>query len=427
MIGGVARPFAVAASSAADKDEDDGVIPTPIDGARLLGDLHRLREFGPFRTGVHRPPYTEVDMDSRRWLMERMRQAGLEPEIDGIGNVLGRGPAAPTGKRLLLGSHTETQNESGWLDGALGVMVGLEVARTLGAGIDVAAFADEEGHYGRFHGSRSFVGDLPDAEIDAARNKYHGLPLREALQAAGLGGKERLRVKPGEYLGYLEAHIEQGAELDDTGDRIGVVTAIFGNWGYRIGFEGVQNHAGTTRMAIRKDAGVALVKLAAAIETEFPKVASPRSVWTTGRITLDPGAPGIVPGGAEMLFHFRDSDPAVLAAMGAKLEELVAAADGHPCRVVLEPGGRSVPTPMDEGFQQAIAEAAERHAPGAWRRMPSGAGHDAQFLAMAMPAGMVFVPSIGGISHHWSEDTKEEDIVLGGQVMADAAAALLAS
>ncbi len=86
------------------------MTPTPIDGARLLGDLHRLREFGPFRTGVHRPPYTEVDMDSRRWLMERMRQAGLEPEIDGIGNVLGRGPAAEGGKRLLLGSHTETQN-----------------------------------------------------------------------------------------------------------------------------------------------------------------------------------------------------------------------------------------------------------------------------------------------------------------------------
>lgn len=400
--------------------------PTSIDGARLLGDLHRLRQFGPFRTGVHRPPYTEVDMESRHWLMDRMRQAGLEPEIDGIGNVLGRGPAQD-GKRLLLGSHTETQNESGWLDGALGVMIGLEVARTLGRGIDVAAFADEEGHYGRFHGSRSFVGDLPESEIDAARNKFHGTPLREALAAAGLADKPRLQVKPREYLGYLEAHIEQGAELDDTGDRIGVVTAIFGNWGYRITTAGIQNHAGTTRMAVRKDAGVALVRLIAAIEDSFPGIAGPRSVWTTGRITLDPGAPGMVPGSAEMLFHFRDSDPAVLARLGAKVEELVAAADvAGPCRVTLEAGGRSVPTPMDEGFQQAIAEAAERHAPGAWRRMPSGAGHDAQFLAMAMPAGMVFVPSIGGISHHWSEDTKEEDLVLGGQVMADAAAALLA-
>lgn len=399
---------------------------TPISGARLLGDLHELRKIGTYKAGVHRPTYTPEDMESRRWLMERMRQAGLTPEIDGIGNVIGRG-AADGGPKLLLGSHVETQRHSGWLDGALGVMIGLEVARTLGRGIDVAAFADEEGHFGRLMGSRSYVGEVPEEEIDAARNKHDGQPMREALAEAGLAGIPRLQVKPGDYIGYLEAHIEQGADLDDTGDRIGVVTSIFGNWGYRIVFEGIQNHAGTTRMAIRKDAGAALIRVAAGIESSFPTLAGERSVWTTGKILLHPGSTAMVSGGAELHFHFRDGDLAVMERLEARVMELIDAENRNgPCEVSFERTSTSLPTPMDEGFQQALADAAERYVPGTWRRMPSGAGHDAQFLAHAMPAAMLFVPSIGGISHHWGEDTKEEDLVLGCQVMADAATAILA-
>ena len=127
-----------------------------IDGKRLLADLYKLRGFGAYKTGVHRPTYSPVDMQSRHWIAERMREAGLVAEIDGIGNVIGRSPGE--GPRVLLGSHTETQPHSGWLDGALGVMYGLEVARALGRGIDVVAWADEEGHYGSFIGSRSFTG-----------------------------------------------------------------------------------------------------------------------------------------------------------------------------------------------------------------------------------------------------------------------------
>jgi N-carbamoyl-L-amino-acid hydrolase len=399
-----------------------------IDGARLLADLHRLRGFGAYKTGVHRPTFSEIDMQSREWLAGRMREAGLDAEIDGIGNVIGRAPDGDGGKKILLGSHTETQNYAGWLDGALGVMFALEVARTLGRGVDVAAWADEEGHYGHFIGSRSFAGVLTEAEIDSYKNRYHGKTLRDALAEAGLAGRARATFDPARYRGYLEAHIEQGDELDSSGEKIGVVTSIVGIWQYRVTFEGVQNHAGTTRMAIRKDAGVALVRLAAAIDKRFPEICAARSVWTTGRITLDPGAASIVPGGAEMWFQFRDADPAVLTRMEATLTELVAAADAAgPCKVTLHNVSRSVPKVMDERFQQALADAASRHAPGAWRRMPSGAGHDAQLLATVMPAGMLFVPSIGGISHHWSEDTAEDDIVLGCQVMADAVAALLAS
>jgi len=398
-----------------------------IDGERLLQDLHRLREFGRFRTGVHRPTLSEQDIASRQWLARRLAEAGLEPSIDGIASVFGftRRP----GRRLLIGSHLESQNEAGWLDGAMGVIFGLEVARALpGLAIDVAAFADEEGHYGKFLGSRSFIGAVDEAELDRAVNRTTGESLRAGLARAGLAGTPRVTLDdPSRYLGYLEAHIEQGDELDSGGLALGVVTSIVAIWNFRVRFEGVQNHAGTTRMAIRRDARVAMTRLANRIDDTFPDVIAERSVWTIGRMALDPNAPSIVPGRAEMNVQFRDADPAVLDRLEAHLRALVAEADrAGPCRVTIEVASKTIPRVMDPVFQEALAAAAERHAPGRWQRMPSGAGHDAQVLALVMPAGMLFVPSIGGISHHWTEDTKEEDIVRGCAALADAAEALLA-
>jgi beta-ureidopropionase / N-carbamoyl-L-amino-acid hydrolase len=204
------------------------------------------------------------------------------------------------------------------------------------------------------------------------------------------------------------------------------VTAIVGSHRFRIVFEGEQNHAGTTRMARRKDAGVALVRLAAAINDRFPSLANARTVWTTGQISLDPGSPSIVPGRAEMVFQFRDTDPAMLARLNRELEDLVAEAHRGPCAVSLIRTGTTAPAAMDARFQDAFAAAAADHAPGKFQRMPSGAGHDAQILAGIMPSGMLFVPSIRGISHHFAEDTSDEDLVLGCQVFVDAAATLLA-
>ena len=397
-------------------------MPT-INADRLLADLHALRRIGEYETGVHRPTYSDVDMQARHWVAGRLADAGLTTDIDGIGNVFGRG--AGPGPKLLLGSHLETQNHAGWLDGAMGVIFGLEVARALGGGIDVAGWADEEGHYGSFLGTRSFCGLVTEAEIDRCRNVGDGTPLRTALAHAGLADKPRVVIDPADYRGYLEAHIEQGATLEDAGHRIGVVTAIVGAHRYRIVFEGQQNHAGTTRMAVRRDAGVALIRLAAAIDARFPAIAGPRTVWTTGRITLDPGAPSIVPGKAEMLFQYRDTDPATLAALEQELEALVAEANLGPCRVTIADRGRSVPRQMDAGFQTALEQAAEKHVPGLHTRLPSGAGHDAQIMSERVPSGMLFVPSIRGISHHWTENTSDADLVLGCQVFADAASAIL--
>ena len=404
-----------------------------INAERLLFALRRFAKFGAYKTGVHRPTYSREDMESRHWLMIQYEALGLDASIDGVGNVFGL-PSGPK-PSLLIGSHAESQNHAGWLDGALGVIYGLEVARAFAdapdcAGLPIApvAWADEESHFISLLGSRSYVGDIDEGEIDRARNVYHGQPLRDALNAAGLAGIPRRQAEPERHVGYLEAHIEQGDSLEATGKRIGIVTSIVGIWQYRIVFEGTQNHAGTTRMAIRKDAGVAAAMLAIAIAERFPQLGEERSVWTTGRIALEPGAPSIIPGRAEMLFQFRDADIRVLERMDVALRELVEQTSSKSgCAASIERTATGQPWVMDSAFQSALENAAEQHAPGLHVRMPSGASHDAQLIARKLRSAMLFVPSIGGISHHWTENTPDEDIVLGCQVLADAAESILRS
>ncbi len=391
-----------------------------IDADRFLRDLNELRRIGAYRTGVHRPTYSPQDMESRRWLMERMAEIGLEPSIDGIGNVYGRhrGP----GPHLLAGSHIESQNQAGWLDGALGVTAALALARA-GLPVDVAAFADEEGHFeGGFLGSKSIIGLLSEAEIDRSRSRNDGTPLREALATAGLAGKPRMQLEPGRHKGFFEMHIEQGTQLERAGLRAGVVTGIVAIWQWRITVEGMQDHAGGTTMAERRDAGLTAVRLLAMLDQEMPKACGDRSTWTTGRIAVEPGAPSIIPGRADILFQFRDIDIATLERMEACLRACVQESNRRErCTATLTNISKSLPAPCNTAMMAALDAAAERHAPGLWQRMPSGAGHDAQYIARVMPVSMLFTPSIGGISHHWAEDTKEEDLALCCQILADAA------
>jgi N-carbamoyl-L-amino-acid hydrolase len=385
---------------------------------------------GAYKTGVHRPTFSEPHLRSLEWLAGKLPEAGLAATIDGIGNVFGT--SAKPGPKLLAGSHLESQNYAGWLDGPLGVVYALEAARVINAdpatagAVEVAAWCDEEGHFGPMLGSRSYAGRLTDAEIDAARDRTDGRSLRDALQDAGLAGRLRVTAKPGRHTGYLEAHIEQGDTLERSGLAIGVVTSIVGIWQYRISFAGEQNHAGTTRMAVRKDAGLALARFCVAIDDRFPARAGSRTVWTTGRITLDPGAPSIIPGGADMLFQMRDDDPAVIARLENLLQAMAfEATAGGPCSVTVERLRTGAPAPMEPAFQDAVEAASAAFAGGKSVRMPSGAGHDAQVLATIMPAGMLFVPSIGGISHHWAENTSDADIVTGAQVFVDACRRIL--
>src|SRR6266436_2746260 len=219
-----------------------------IDGQRVVADLKRLAEFGRYKTGVHRPTYSPVDVESRPRLARTF--------------------AADPGCAEL--------------------------------GIEVTAWADEEGHYESFLGSRSFTGALTEEQIDQVCGRDDGTPLRGALRRAGFAERPREPVDPGRYVGYLEAHIEQGDTLDTSGLRIGVVETIVGIWNYRVTLDGEQNHAGTTRMVRRKDAGVAMVRLATRIHERFPEIAGPATVWTIGRMLIEPNAPSVIPGHAEM-------------------------------------------------------------------------------------------------------------------------------
>jgi N-carbamoyl-L-amino-acid hydrolase len=401
-----------------------------VDGARVLADLNALRAIGAYKTGVHKPTFSEPHIRSLQWLAQRLPDAGLTAEIDGIGNVLGL--SDKPGPKLLAGSHLESQNYAGWLDGPLGVVYALEAARVIHSdpeahgAIEVAAWCDEEGHFGSFLGSRSYIGGVTDADIDAARDRSSGKSMRDALAEAGLAGRARAACERGRHIGYLEAHIEQGERLEGSGLKIGVVTSIVGIWQYRITFTGEQNHAGTTRMAVRRDAGLALARFCVDIDDRFPALSGPRTVWTTGRITLDPGAPSIIPGAAEMLFQIRDDDAEVIARLEGLLRSMAdeVSARGR-CTVAVERIRTGAPALMDTSFQNAIEAASAAFAGGKSQRMPSGAGHDAQVLATVMPSGMLFVPSIGGISHHWTENTDDADIVTGAEVFVDACRRLL--
>ncbi|KJC34035.1 allantoate amidohydrolase [Bradyrhizobium sp. LTSP849] len=399
-------------------------------GERVLADLNALRAVGAYKTGVHKPTFSEPHKQSLEWLAQKLAEAGLIATIDGIGNVFGK--SAKAGPKLLAGSHLESQNYAGWLDGPLGVVYALEAARVLNndpfvkGAVEVAAWCDEEGHFGSFLGSRSYVGQVTEAEIDAARDRTNGRTMRDALGDMGLAGRARITAEPGRHVGYLEAHIEQGDTLESGKLAIGVVTSIVGIWQYRINFTGEQNHAGTTRMAVRKDAGLALAKFCVAIDERFPAACGPRTVWTTGRITLDPGAPSIIPGGAEMLFQIRDEDPSVIARLEDLLRTMADEVNARgPCNASVEKLRTGAPAMMNPGFQDAIEAASKALAGGRSLRMPSGAGHDAQMLASIMPAGMLFVPSIGGISHHWTENTNDADIATGAQVFVDACRRIL--
>ena len=404
--------------------------PSRADGARVLADLNALRAIGAYKSGVHKPTFSEAHMRSLEWLAARLPEAGLSATIDGIGNVLGT--SAKAGPKLLAGSHLESQNYAGWLDGPLGVIYALEAARVLNpdpavdGAVEVASWCDEEGHFGSFLGSRSFVGKVGEADIDAARDRNSDRTMRQALESVGLAGRPRLAAEPGRHVGYFEAHIEQGDRLETSGLAIGIVTSIVGIWQYRITFTGEQNHAGTTRMAIRRDAGLALAKFCVAIDESFPPVGGERTVWTTGRITLDPGAPSIIPGRAEMLFQIRDDDPAVIARLEAKLDSLAADFSARgPVGVTVERIRTGAPALMNGAFQDAIEAASRTFAGGKSVRMPSAAGHDAQMLATIMPAAMLFVPSIGGISHHWTENTADTDIATGAEVFVETCRLLL--
>ncbi len=301
-------------------------MTTPkINPERLLADLHVLRQIGACGTGVVRPVFSEKDMEARRWLKQRMLDAGLDAKMDGLGNVIGY--SGKTGPTLLMGSHTDTQPHGGWLDGAYGVICALEVNRALAEcpetahmSVDIASWADEEHTYHGFLGCKGFLGQMTP-EIIAESKNADGHLLSDALKEAGLDGTSE-SYDPERYIAYLEAHIEQGPRLDMANQQAGVVTGIVGCRDYDISFTGEMNHAGSTPMDMRKDAGMALIEFSHKLNQKFKEIAGQYTVWTIGRAEFTPGAACVIPGHATMKLQFRDTSEELLDKLEACVYEM---------------------------------------------------------------------------------------------------------
>jgi N-carbamoyl-L-amino-acid hydrolase len=389
-----------------------------IDTSRFLSDLHHLRSFGANGIGVIRPAYSAPDLAARDWLAGRMAEAGLAVHFDAMGNLFGLAPAPS----LLLGSHSDTQPTGGWLDGALGVIASLEIARASraagGPAISVVSFQDEEGRFGGTTGSAVWSGLLPLAEVDAVLDT-DGVALSEARRL--LGDRVGRDVEPSQFTGFIELHIEQGLTLYTAGEQIGVVTDIVGYREMMLTLTGQQNHAGTTPMALRRDAFQGLSAFNARLKDRLRNVVTPQSVWTIGHVTVAPNAASIVPGQVRFSMQWRDGDKDRLGRMQAVIEAtLNEVATEMGLGVEIGPILSLDPTAMDATLRARLEAAAEVVAPGRWRRMPSGALHDATNVARLMPVAMLFVPSINGISHAFEEDTDEADLVAGLRVLAQA-------
>jgi len=300
------------------------------------------------------------------------------------------------------------------------VMGALEVARCV-PGVSVVSFQDEEGRFGGLTGSSVWSGYTPLSEVDSTVD-YQGFILREAR--AAMADQVTGWVDPAQFDGFVEMHIEQGLTLDAAGEQIGVVTDIVGTREVMITFEGQQNHAGTTQMHLRRDAFQAMAGFNAMLNDRLRNVVTPSTVWTIGHVTLHPNASSIVPGKVTFSMQWRDADARRLRKIEVIVRDTAAEiAQAREVSLDIGPMWALEPTKMDETLRHALEGAAEVVAPGKWRKMPSGALHDATNVARLMPVAMLFVPSINGISHAFEEDTAEADLVAGVRTLARAAQA----
>jgi N-carbamoyl-L-amino-acid hydrolase len=397
-----------------------------VDGARLRRDLTDLARFGATGSGgVSRTSYSAADSAARQWYAGRCAEAGLSLWQDGLGNMFAQRGGPGTGPPAVWsGSHLDSVPDGGRLDGALGSIAALECVRRLAElGLDLArpvravVFADEEGNYGHLLGSRGVVDGYTGDQLSEMTGR-DGDRLLDALAASPWtnGPATQTRVSPGVIHSFVELHIEQGPNLEQAGDDIGIVTSIVGLGGGTAEFLGRADHAGTTPMDQRWDA----LRAAASFMTELPRLAasvSPVAVATCGLIAVEPGAANVVPRLARLVVDFRDPDPARLRELSAAIGAAAARA-GEACgaEAAWRPAPLVGPVPLDPGVQAAVAGAAGRLGLSS-RAMPSGAGHDSQNLARIAPTGMIFVPSVAGRSHSPAEHTGWADVENGANVL----------
>jgi N-carbamoyl-L-amino-acid hydrolase len=393
-----------------------------VNGDRVNAHLTALSEFGKNpEGGVSRVAYGDADRAARAVVMDWMRAAKLEPTIDAAGNIIGRRPGRDSSlKPLLFGSHIDSVPSGGNYDGDVGSMAAIEVAQTLAEHnvvtrhpIEVVIWQNEEG--GLF-GSRAVSGQLTSAELKTVSNS--GKTVEQGI--AFIGGDpsklDQVKRHKGDIAGYFELHIEQGGTLDTAKVDIGIVEGIVGIKQWEVTVTGFQNHAGTTAMNNRHDAllsAARFVEMVNRIVTSVPG----RQVGTVGRIQAFPGAPNVIPGKVVCTLELRDLDDKKIDTLYTRIrEEATKIGNQNGTQFAFNELHVNVSAPSDPKMRSFIADAAKSLGLSS-RVMPSGAGHDAQAMATLGPMGMIFIPSVGGISHSPKEFSRPADIVNGANVL----------
>jgi N-carbamoyl-L-amino-acid hydrolase len=400
-----------------------------INATRLSDTLSALGQIGNTEEGMQRVAFSAFDVAGREYVMELMRQAGMYVRIDAAGNIIGRaegsGASLPA---IVLGSHTDTVPAGGQYDGALGVIAAIQAVQALwDAGkttrhpLEVMVFTNEEGT--SFHrwllGSRAVAGLWEAEDFSAVADDGSTLASRLPDIGGDISHIAEARRRPDDLACYLELHIEQGPTMHRGGYPIGVVTGITGRSVYHIDIVGEANHAGTTPMALRRDAMSAAAQIALKVRSIAGEMEICR-VGTVGSMEVHPNAGNVIPGRVQMGVEFRDERMESLAAAEVELRR-TAEEVGHAERVaVAVTAQRNTPAvPISGNMQQLVADAAGV-AGLAHINLPSGAGHDAQAIASITPSAMIFVPSVNGVSHAPAEYSTPEDCANGAQVLLNA-------
>jgi N-carbamoyl-L-amino-acid hydrolase len=398
--------------------------------ARLREHLEALSAFGrpaggTFADGVSRVAYSEADIAGRAYVMKLMETAGMKPRIDAAGNIFARRTGTNDSlPPVLFGSHIDSVPDGGNFDGDLGALAAIEVVQTLSeAGVttrrplEIVVWQNEEGFAfnNGLAGSRAAAGHLDPGELDAV---WNGVMKSDAIRKIG-GAPERIaeaRRAPGSFACYLELHIEQGGTLDKAGVPIGVVEGIVAIDRYDVEIRGFANHAGTTPMAERQDALVAASLLTLAVN-DTVRGEPGRQVGTVGQLAVSPNVPNIVPGSVRMVVEMRDLSAAKIAALGAKLESRAREIAAQTRTEIQMRRAAHHDAALGAPQVQQSIEAACGKLGLKSQRLPSGAGHDAQMMAVLGPMGMIFVPSVAGISHSPKELSRWEDCARGADVL----------
>src|SRR5436305_3271680 len=400
-----------------------GGAPLRVNGARLNQHLKELSEFGKNpQGGVSRVAYSEADRQGREYVMGLMRAAKLDTSIDAAGNIIGRRRESSETKLrpILLGSHIDSVPEGGNYDGDVGSLGAIEVAQTLAENnfftrhpLEVVIFQNEEGG---LIGSEAMIGVLSDKELDHVSSS--GKTIREGINFIGGDVSKLASVKreKGSIAAYLELHIEQGGTLEAEHIDIGVVEGIVGINQWNVTVEGFANHAGTTAMNNRRDALLAAAKFIEAVNRVVTSVPG-RQVGTVGKIQAFPGAPNVIPGRVVLTLELRDLDAAKIQMLYKKIRSAAdQIAQASKVTFDFKELNTNIPAPTDSRIR-AIIDQSAKELGLTTKQMPSGAGHDAQDMARIGPVGMIFIPSIGGISHSPKELSRPQDIENGANVL----------